>query len=380
MYIDQCLGRILWGVLICLAAGLALAGAAEGTARPTACPAYASVPKGVVLEGRVAGFGSLQNVAYMRAGNCFLVNGRDLYLNPVSAADMAWILRAIQQDGRLGVSIVLSERTIAYGKLTPDHGIARDLYRTDLFLISIVFGWTERLAGIRLPGDYVPQRPARRQHPTVCFATFDGYRVKKRHGTYERAACDMGLTLVPMGKGRAADGGYLPDLDALARNAFEATDQRNRAHVLRNSDAYMRMPVVRRAADLGEAAAFARTLQEAGMDLADLAESMGEPGRKRGTTARAEPSRIRVASAGDVSAGSRTWGSPHQAPAETADELPTDGVPRKRLSFFGRMARAVRHTGRGLGRGLRGIFRRQPDRSAAAVDDDRTALARSDAR
>ncbi len=234
---------------------------------------YGSLPKGVLLEGVAEGFESLRTLAYDRSKNCLIVNGRARYPLPVTRARFREIVLALQRDDRLGVSIVLGERDIVYGALEKASSIARHMRQTDLFLIAVVFGWIERLGGTSLPAAYTP-RQAEGGRPTVCYHTFTDYRFRKLGDTYRLANVDLRTTLVPMGAGRAADGGYVPDWEALRQNRFDPTYRANADHVQQYEDAYLRLPAVRQTARCGEAAAVIRYLKRSGVNLRVLAAEL----------------------------------------------------------------------------------------------------------
>lgn len=333
----------------------------------TSPAAYISVPKGVVLEGEIAGFGPLKTVTFEAASNLFHINEKEIYANPVSREEMACILRAIQTDTRLGVSIVLNERLITYGGITPKHSIARHLYSTDMFLISVVFGWQKNLTGTSLPGDFKPELPASRRHQTVCFATFDNYCVQKQSGEYIRKACRLDLTLVPMAKERAADGGYLPDLEAAARNEYEPTDRRNRTHVLKHMKEYLQIPVVSRAAAIGEAAAFARSLRRAGIDMNALRMTLQTSHTLHAMNTRSAPAAISI-----TDRKPERHARISQTPGSQSPER-TSGKPRHLRSPTNTI-QALKRVGNNiclsLNSGLRKMFRRKEADEAKAGRHD----------
>jgi hypothetical protein len=232
---------------------------------------YGSLPKGVILEGQATGFERIRSLSYHKMRHSFRLNRRDDYPLPLPRNEMAQVLRAIDEDDRMGVSIILGERNLTYGGLTEENPLSQWMYRADMFLISVVFGWEQHYAGVELPRDYQPLKPKVRRYETVCFSNFHDYVFARKNGVYRRIDCRLTLTLVPMGKGRAADGGYLPDYQALAKKRFEPTDLKNLRHVQRFNREYLNLPVVHRPSLVGEAAAFARTLKAEGFDLKAVA-------------------------------------------------------------------------------------------------------------
>jgi len=243
---------------------------------------YGSVPKGVILEEEASGFEPVSRAAYDPIAHEFVLDGSSRYAPPLSPEETAAVLRSLDADDRLGVSIVLGEKRIVYGSLGAESPLARSLFAVDVFLVSVAFGWRENLEGVALPEGYRPLRAGARTRGMVCFSRFDGYAFEKRGGRYQRSRCRLELTLVPMGRGRAADGGYLPDFEALRRNEFEPADLANVREIHRNAEAYLRLPVVSRPAAIGEVAAVARHLRQGGVDLAALAKEISASGRPAG--------------------------------------------------------------------------------------------------
>ena len=230
---------------------------------------YGSMPKGVILEGEATGFEKITTIKYEVAGNRFILNKSAYYPCPIPRTQIAAVLIALSRDSRLGVSLV-NKKSIIYGALRPDGETARDLVKADKLLASIIFGWTENLKGIKLPGDFQPKKTQRRQIPAVSINKFKDYHFAKRDNIYYLEKMKMVNILLPLGAGSAQDGGYLPG-DKM--NLLSAADLDNLDEIKNHSRAYTQIPEITKAAKIGEFAAFARYLQASGnLNLAQLAQ------------------------------------------------------------------------------------------------------------
>jgi hypothetical protein len=264
-------------VLIACALGSATATAEETAPRAAAARAvdtYASLPKGVTLEGRARGFEPVKYLQYDRASNSFLVNKDTTYPNPVDRDEMTRLLRALAEDDRLGVSVIFNREELVFGALRRRGEIARALVNADILLTSVVFGWNHRLERVDLPGDYVPKSPGRRTVDTVCYHNFHDYTFERRGDAYARTDFTLTTMLIPMSRERSSDGGYLPDWQRLDSGELEPTDKENLAHLRAHLDEYLAMPRVEKVVRLGEAAAFVRLIRDAQFDLNAIADAM----------------------------------------------------------------------------------------------------------
>ncbi len=235
---------------------------------------YASLPKGVTLEGKARGFDPIKYLQYDRESNSFRINKDTSYPNPVDRGEMVRLLRALAEDDRLGVSVIFNREELVFGALRRRGGIARALVDADLLLTSVVFGWNHRLERVDLPGDYVPKSPGRRTIDTVCYHNFHNYTFEKSGSMYSRTDFTLTTMLIPMSRERSTDGGYLPDWQRVDSGELEPTDLENLAHLRANLDAYLAMDRVQKAVRLGEAASFVRLIRDAQFDLNAIADAM----------------------------------------------------------------------------------------------------------
>ena len=236
---------------------------------------YKSVPGGVTLEGIAQGFGPFRQVSYSWADHSFRLGDGTRYPAPLPRADMKEIIRAIDQDEQLGVS--LAGEYIVYGKLNPEGELAMTLCLADKLLGSIVFGESSgaEFENYRLAEGFEPLRPARQQSGVCVYFQFDGYRFGREHGDYRLEASNLDVMLIPVENGaRAADGGALPDFAAIRRGAVPAAYQHNADHLRAHISYYMRERMLRQVRAYGEVAAFARLLKQRGISLRILAASM----------------------------------------------------------------------------------------------------------
>lgn len=239
---------------------------------------YGSMPKGVVLEGVAVGIPPIETVAYRTEDNTFVINGEHEYPSAVSRTLFLDLLRAVAADDRVGVSITRNRKYIAYGGLD-DRGDAADvLFEADKFLSGVVYGREDLIKDTKLPGGYVPDRvAAQKPHTAVSFVLAD-YAFNKVDGKLRRSGVSFEALLVPLTNKKAEDGGHLVDMDLLESGEFGKENQRNMEHLAEHKAAYMELPRVARAIDLGEAAAFLRYLKRSEYDLAALAAAMQADG------------------------------------------------------------------------------------------------------
>ncbi len=249
---------------------------------------YGSTPKGVTLEGTAVGMEEIETVGYNARNNAFLVNGAVVYRNPIEAEAFAELLRALRMDPRIGVSMTNLGNTIVYGALDPESSLVADLVHTDEFLSGVTFGRREMIGNVRLPEGYQPRRVPVEKAPVATASSYgflQYYFRKTDDGMhYRRAGFELEIQLVPLRSDYAPDGGHLPDLELMDSGEEYLTPEAkaNLGHLKGHRNEYLRMEMVQRSADIGEAAAFARTLIESGVDLGPIlarldAAAAGEP-------------------------------------------------------------------------------------------------------
>lgn len=181
----------------CGAAGPQLAGAIAHR--------YASIPKGVVLEGTAEGIEELKSVAYDKEKDEFVINEKMRYKNPVTRKEFAQIFKALRKDDRMGMTLMEGQPRV-YGPLSADSNIVKQMIETDKLLGGIAYGFDWLLEGIKLPGAISPSEPRigkspsspspasptislrSQERPTSCRPAISMYSLSRWRKTRLRAA------------------------------------------------------------------------------------------------------------------------------------------------------------------------------------------------
>lgn len=237
---------------------------------------YGSVPGGVVLEGQGGDFGKFKKVDYDAAKNAFLIDGVSTYRNPVSKKDMRDIILALRKDDRIGMSLAGSSnnKLIVYGAMSPSSTVIKTLRNCDDLLGDIVLALEEGLKRIKVVGGYKPQRPGSTSRHHAVFFSFTDFKYKKSNNEFRVYHSAIDITIVPLKKGTARDGGHAPDYKSLEKGDIPAEYVANANHVKANEKAYRQRKAVAAAVLFGEAAAFARACKKNRVSLDDLAKAM----------------------------------------------------------------------------------------------------------
>lgn len=233
---------------------------------------YGGIPGGVVLEGTATGFGNFRNVRYDRRFNAFILDERAVYFMTIPPKTVAVLCRAIAQDERVGLS--LGAVHIVYGAVPPDSDLAMDLKAADRFLGDIVFAGNEWTAGYRFANGYQPQRNQGERFPVAVFFNLNTFHFQVQQEEVRLTRAGFDVRLLPLSDSVSAQGGHLPDLDAISRGRVSAQYEANAQHVAEQISYYRRERIVDRAFAYGEVAAFIRALKQAGVDLQALARSI----------------------------------------------------------------------------------------------------------
>lgn len=250
----------------------------SGTFRPVTPEAakeihreYGTIPGGVVLQGTAAGFGRIGQVQYDGRYNAFTLDDHAVYFSPVNAGVVAVLARAIAQDNRVGVS--LGRVQLVYGAVPENSDVARDLKLADSFLGEIVFAHQKWTKGYKLANGYVPQ-PQSGDFNVAVFFNFNGFEfgIANEEVRLERAS--FNVTLVPLAKSESAEGGLLPDIDAISAGRRFPQYEQNARNVSDNIGHYRREKIIEQTFAYGELAAFLRGLKESGVDLRRLASAV----------------------------------------------------------------------------------------------------------
>jgi hypothetical protein len=233
---------------------------------------YKSIPGGVTLEGVAKGFPEIKSVKYDNEKNTFILNGKLIYQNPLSKGEMKQIFKAVQSDDLIGVS--LGDKDIIYGAL--DEGSLTSIYLklADHFLGSIVFANYRWVTYQTFPGGYKPKANFGAGQYYAVYFNFDHFNFEVKNNKIRSKDSLLTATLIPLTAQQDAVGGYHPDYAKIEKSIFPKEYEDNIQHIVNNMPFYQDEGRVRKANAYGEAAAFARTLNESPISLSELIEKL----------------------------------------------------------------------------------------------------------
>jgi len=235
--------------------------------------AYGDIPKGVVMEGTAEGIEPLTSVTYDKETNAFTINEKLTYKNPLTKKEFGQLFKALIDDDLIGVTL-LEGKTRTYGKLSITSNVVNYMAETDKVLGGIVYGLDFLLTGVKLPGDYKPQKAADRKIPVVAFSKFHQFVFEKRGQEYVRVACTLDVTLIPLSEKKASNGGHMPDEAKTKDYVMEEADRANLSHLRDHQSEYFKMPEFSKSVLVGEATAFARYVRDSKVDSEALLKSI----------------------------------------------------------------------------------------------------------
>ncbi len=242
-------------------------GSIGATAAQQTIHRYRSVPGGVVLEGNASGLEWVTKVRYEPRLNAFVLGDNAVYFSPIPRDSAAVLAAALAKEDLVGVSLGKTE--IVYGALPPESEVAMDLKVADHFLGSIVFARSEMIDAYRFANGFRPARDATVGSVAVFFR-FKDFQFAVKDEQLLLANVGFDARIVPLLETRAADGGGLPDLNAIAQGGAYPEFVRNAEHIGENINYYRREKIIDRAFAYGEVAAFLRALKVEGIDLNQL--------------------------------------------------------------------------------------------------------------
>ncbi len=240
---------------------------------------YGSMPKGITLEGVATGIEKIKTVSYNKELNRFKINGEAIYRVPIAKKKLLELVKALSQDDRLGISLLLNGSVVVYGRMSKRAQVVRDLEKADKVMGGVVLGLVKWLDKIKLPEEYKPRRPRGRHALTVIYGNFTDFdftlkQVRRNESIekcYERASLAFNLSLIPVSRTkRAADGGFLPDYDKISKGEYEPEYKANLDHFERNKKHYVEKTCLAQAARIAETAAFIRYLRDSKINLKKL--------------------------------------------------------------------------------------------------------------
>ncbi|WP_194403345.1 hypothetical protein [Bradyrhizobium sp. CCBAU 53351] len=232
------------------------------TSAKTIVSKYQSIPGGVTLEG-IADLKFANKVTYLAKANAFILNDDLVYVNPVTADELAQIYKALLADDKLGVSLGEAV-SLVYGALPKNGTVVRNLKTADRFLGAITFTNAELTDYKFLPG-YVT-KPVISSNVAVYFNISEIALAETDDGELKRSRINLATTLVPLTT-PSATGGHLPDGHRIARGDISPSHVANLKHLQDNFSYYARERIVRTVLAYGEVAAFARALNAANLKL-----------------------------------------------------------------------------------------------------------------
>lgn len=235
---------------------------------------YESLPKGVILEGVANGWDDVQSVAYDKEKAALVINGKETYVLPMKAKEFAQILKSIQKDDRLGVTLIDGNAKF-WGSVENGSTMGRAMIDTDKLMGGIIYGYPHLLEGRKLPQGFNPQKAADRKTPVVAVTRFWRYQFEKKGGQYVCTSDELDVQIFPLNMaGRSGTGGHLPDDDLLKNFSLEASDRENLSALQRHKTELYRMTSMGETSKVGEAAAVARTLRDSKVDLGPLMKQL----------------------------------------------------------------------------------------------------------
>lgn len=230
---------------------------------------YGSLPGGVVLEGSAPGVGTVSSVSYDAATGSLKVDGKLTYKPNLSPVVIAQLARAIAADDRIGISIT-DDDVIAYGDVSIESMLARDLAVADTFLADLVLPPREWTAGYRTADAYEP-KSADSEDDFVVLFRFQDFDFSVADDKLTPTNVKLDIVVVPVAEEKAADGGYLIDNEAIAAGTQSAAIEANADHVSQHFAYYLKERATSRALELGQTAALLRHLKAYNVDLTALA-------------------------------------------------------------------------------------------------------------
>jgi len=233
---------------------------------------YGSIPGGIVLEGIATGLDQFKNIEYDRRFEAFTLDDDTVYMVNIPSASVAALCRAIAEDDKVGVS--LGEKDLVYGHVDRRSQLAWDLKLADHFLGDIVFARNDWTRGYKFPDGFTPKSPrARLQTGIAVFFKFKGFDFQIQeeeaipHTTVE-------VQILPLSKSKSAEGGHLPDSEAIEEGRTVEEFVFNAKHVADNISYYRQERIVDQVVNYGAAAAFLRKLKQSGANLETLARTI----------------------------------------------------------------------------------------------------------
>lgn len=232
---------------------------------------YESLPKGVILEG-TADFGAINSVTYDKEKGALVLNGADTYKLPCTPKEFQQLLKSLQKDDRLGVTLIDGNAKF-WGSIENGGSMGKAMIDSDKLMGGVIYGYAHLLEGRKLP--FQPQQAKDRKNPVVAVTRFWRYIFEKKGTSFVCVSDELDVQIFPLNMaGRSGSGGHLPDDDVLKNFTLEATDRENLANLQRHKQDLYKTTSLGETSKVGEAAAVARALRDSKIDLAPLMKTL----------------------------------------------------------------------------------------------------------
>ncbi len=235
------------------------------------------VPGGVMFEGDVVGL-KLKDVKYQAADNSFVINGNVKYASPLPAEDMAAVLRQVETEGGLGLSLAGMMR----GGINKENRLYHLLSICDIYLGNVIFGRLDQLpAGCVADPEYKASLPPENNPGAVCAVFNFRCKLNLDRDVLKRRNVILEVSLVPYSREKAEKDGVYEyaepkEKDMKALGAYEKNVGKFRPEF------YLKQPVIVKTIAVGEAAVFAMWMRAQGVELGKLAEEIAQVPPKTG--------------------------------------------------------------------------------------------------
>jgi len=232
---------------------------------------YESLPKGVILEG-TADFGAINSVTYDKEKGALVLNGTDTYKLPCAPKEFQQLLKSLQKDDRLGVTLIDGNAKF-WGTVENGSTMGRALIDSDKLMGGVIYGYAHLLEGRKLP--FQPQLAKDRKQPVVAVTRFWRYIFEKKGTSFVCVSDELDVQIFPLNMaGRSGSGGHLPDDDVLKNFTLEATDRENLSNLQRHKQDLYKSTSLGETSKYGEAASVARALRDSKIDLGPLMKTL----------------------------------------------------------------------------------------------------------
>ncbi|MCB2221561.1 MAG: hypothetical protein KQI35_14275 [Bacteroidetes bacterium] len=236
---------------------------------------YKSIPGGITLEGIGKGLGEINEVIFDRERNIFIVNKEFIYQDPLRIDEMQDIVRAINLNDIMGVSLAGTATQIIYGELEEISVVSVNLKLADHFLGEIAFARNGWLIDYKYADNYKPKEANREllDFNLAVYFNFCEFIFSTSGSRMGLSNSNLEVTLVPLSTEKSVDGGHLPDFEALEDDRIPTEYLENIRHITENIDYYMNEQLLRMVNAYGEMAAFARLMKKSGVNLNEISIS-----------------------------------------------------------------------------------------------------------